>query len=135
MKTLHLRHRILFVIGLAISLSGCGTFPKVLETANATVPAVVVIPAANAFTILKAGASRYGQYCINERMVPSICSADIRRSVIKAVRVGTGARNRMSDSIENGTPAAASVYNLMIGAIDDLKKSPTNSVQFAGAVQ
>jgi uncharacterized protein YceK len=130
--------KIIIVLALSLSIGGCATLEtiqKVQEVANATVPASVVIPAANAFNIVKAGATRYGQYCIKEKMAPVICEAGTRRAVIKAVRAGTNARNRMTDSLINGTPASASIYNLMVGAIDDLKNSPANSVQFVGAPQ
>lgn len=123
---------------VAFSLAGCATFEtikKVQDVANATVPAEVVIPAANGFNILKGAATRYGQYCIQQRMAPVICSADTRRIVIKSVRAGTKARDRMTASIVDGTPAAASVYNLLVGAIDDLKNSPVHSAQFGGIIQ
>ena len=129
--------RKLFAAALvAVTLAGCSTFQKVTEIAGATVPAAVVIPAANAFDILKAGATNYGTYCVNQRKKvgawPAVCSADARRAVIKAVRAGTGARNQMEVTIETGTPAAASVYNVMIAAIDGLKASPAADPQFGG---
>jgi hypothetical protein len=130
--------KILIAAAIAFTVSGCATFQtieKVQEIANATVPAEVVIPAANAFNIVKAGATRFAQYCIQQNMTPAICEAGTRRAVIKAVKVGTGARNSMRASLVNGTPASASVYNLMVGAIQDLKNSPANSPQFVGAPQ
>jgi hypothetical protein len=120
----------------AFVLAGCATLEtiqKVQEVANATVPASVVIPAANAFNIVKAGATRFAQYCVQQNMAPAVCEAGTRRAVSKAVRVGTNARNQMTDSLVNGTPASASVYNLLVGAVQDLKNSPANSAQFVGA--
>lgn len=130
--------RILVAAALAFSIAGCttiDTIQKVQEVANATVPASVVIPAANTFNIVKAGATRFAEYCVREKHAPAICSVETRRSVVKAVRVGTGARDRMRDTLVNGTPASASIYNLMVGAIQDLKNSPANSAQFVGAPQ
>jgi len=127
--------RIALVLVLSLSLGGCATLDtiqKVQEVANATVPASVVIPAANTFNIVKAAATRYGQYCIQQQMAPAICSAPNRRAVVKAVRAGTNARDRMTGSIVNGTPASASIYNLMVGAISDLKNSPAAASQFTG---
>jgi len=121
---------------MASGVAGCttiDTIQKVQEVASATVPASVVIPAANAFNIVKAGATRYGQYCIQQQMAPAMCEAGTRRAVIKAVRVGTSARDRMTDSLVNGAPASASVYNLLVGAVQDLKNSPANAAQFVGA--
>jgi hypothetical protein len=120
----------------AFVLAGCATLEtiqKVQEVANATVPASVVIPAANAFNIVKAGATRFAQYCVQQSMAPAVCEVGTRRAVSKAVRVGTNARNQMTDSLVNGTPASASVYNLLVGAVQDLKNSPANSAQFVGA--
>lgn len=120
---------------IAFGLVGCANIQKVIDVANATVPPTQVIQAANGFNILKGAATRYGQYCVQQKMAPAICSADTRRIVIKSVRAGTNARDRMTDSIVNGTPAAASVYNLLVGAIDDLKNSPVHSPQFGGIIQ
>jgi hypothetical protein len=127
--------KIILALTLSLSLGACATLEtiqKVQEVASATVPASVVIPAANTFNIVKAGATRYGQYCIQQQMAPAICSKETRRIVIKAVTAGTNARNRMTDSLVNGTPASASVYNLMVGAITDLKNSPAAASQFTG---
>lgn len=127
--------KIIIVLALSLSLGGCATFQtfqKVQEVANATVPASIVIPAANTFNIVKAGATRYGQYCIQEKMTPAICSKATRRIVIKAVRAGTSARDQMADSLANGTPASASIYNLMVGAISNLQNSPAAASQFTG---
>lgn len=123
-----------------VVLAGCAGLSKNIEIATGvyttvtetTVPASVVIPAANTFNILKAGATNYGRYCIQQRMVPSICSADIRRNVIRAVRSGTKARDQMVSSVELGEPALSSIYNVMIAAVNGLKQSPAASVQFTG---
>lgn len=125
-----MRHIALILVS-ALALAGCA----LQKVATATVPAAVVVPAANTFDILKAGATNYGQYCINKKMVPAICSADTRRIVIKAVRAGTGARKQMEDSLTTGQPALASVYNVLVGAIDSLQTSPAASAQFTGSTQ
>ncbi len=122
------------IAGLALLalMTGCSTLSTVQQVATATVPAEVVIPAANTFNILKGAATNYGRYCIQQRMAPAICEAGTRRIVIKAVRVGTSARDQMASNLENGTPAASSVFNLMVRAIDDLKNSPAAASQFTG---
>jgi len=124
-------------VGLSLLLAGCGpqtfgTFQAVKEIATATVPPEVVMPAANTFDILKGAAVNYGRYCIKEKMAPAMCNVASRRAVIKAVRVGTGARDRMVANYENDTPVASSVYNLVVGAISDLKNSPAAASQFTG---
>jgi len=115
-----------------LALGGCSTLATVQQVATATAPPEAVIPAANTFDILKGAAVNYGRYCIQQKMAPAVCEAGIRRNVIKAVRVGAGARDRMVASYESGSPVAASVYNLVVGAIGDLKNSPAASTQFTG---
>jgi hypothetical protein len=126
--------RLIFALTLSLSLAGCanlqaitGVFKTVTET---TVPANVVIPAANAFDILKAGAVNYGQYCIQQKMTPSVCSATTRRVVVKAIRSGTGARNQLEDSVTNGQPALSSIYNVLVAAVTQLQTTPAANAQF-----
>ena len=122
------------VLCAGLALAGCAEFKVVTETfetvTTTTVPAEVVIPAANTFDILKAGATNYGQYCINNHMTPSICGALTRRVVIKSVRSGTAARNQLKGSVRNGTPAAASIYNVLVTAVSSLKNTPAANAQF-----
>lgn len=117
-------------IFLALSLGACSTLNTLQQVATATVPASVVIPAANTFDILKGTATNYGRYCIQGKFVDAICSAGNRRLVIKFVRSGTSARNQLEDSVQNGTPAAASVYNLLVSAVQGLQGTPAASSQF-----
>jgi uncharacterized lipoprotein YajG len=132
--------RILAAIGLCFVLAGCAGLQNRIDVATGiytaatetTVPASVVIPAANAFNILKAGATNYARYCIQQKMAPSICSAGTRRVVVKAVRAGTRARNQMEASVEQNQPALSSVYNLLVAAVNDLKASPAADPIFTG---
>lgn len=122
------------IVLLALSLAGCANNMAVLgaiqQVATATVPASVVVPAANAFDILKGTATNYGRYCIQGKFVDPLCSVSNRRIVVKFVRSGTAARNQLEDSVTNGTPAAASVYNLLVSAIQGLQGTPAASAQF-----
>lgn len=126
--------RIIAIALLGLSLAGCAKEMALLGTiqqvATATVPASVVVPAANAFDILKGTATNYGRYCIQGKFVDPLCSASNRRTVVKFVRSGTAARNQLEDSVTNGTPAAASVYNLLVSAIQGLQGTPAASAQF-----
>jgi hypothetical protein len=136
--------RFVAVALLAFTVSGCATFQAIEKVASATVPASVVLKAANAFNIVKAGATRFAQYCVQQNMAPAVCDKGTRRIVSKAVRAGTSARDRalaeigaddpacLAD-INQCRPAPASVYNLMVGAVQDLQNSPANSAQFVGA--
>ncbi len=127
--------KLLVVLALGLSLTGCASLQNFQQVATTTVPASVVIPAANAFDILKAAATNYGRYCIQQKMAPSICDASTRRIVVKAIRAGTGARNQMEVSVANNQPALASIYNVLVSAVQSLQASPVVSAQFAGATQ
>jgi hypothetical protein len=129
--------RLIIAATLALTLGACSTLDTIntiQQVATATVPASVVIPAANAFNILKGTAVNYGRYCIANKMPEPICSASNRRIVIKFVRSGTSARNQLEGSLATGQPAAASVYNTLVAAIQGLKGTPVTSQQF-GALQ
>lgn len=116
--------KIIFAVALTLSLAGCASLGIIQQVATATVPATVVIPTVNAFDVLKGTAANYGKYCIQQKMAPTICSADIRRNVIKFVRSGTAARNQLESSLASGEPAAASVYNLLVAAVQGLQGTP-----------
>lgn len=126
--------RLIIAAALTLSLGACSTLDTIQQVATATVPAQAVIPAANAFDILKGTATNYGRYCIANKMPEPVCSASNRRIVIKFVRSGTSARNQLEASLTTGQPAAASVYNTLVAAIQGLKGTPVTSPQF-GAPQ
>jgi hypothetical protein len=126
--------KIILALTISLSLAGCAGLQAVtgaFETATTTtVPASAVVPAANAFDILKAGATNYGIYCIQQKMVPAICSRTTRRVVVKSVRSGTGARRQLEDSVTNGQPALSSIYNVLVAAVTSLQQTPAANVQF-----
>lgn len=134
--------RIAVVIALGLALAGCASLQQKIDLATGVftavtetqVPASAVIPAANAFDILKAGATNYGRYCIAQKMAPAICAADIRRIVVRSVRSGTSARNQLEVSVATGQPALGSVYNVLVSAVNGLKGSPANTPQFTGGM-
>lgn len=121
------------IILLTLSLAGCASLGVIHQVATATVPATVVVPTANTFDVLKGTATNYGKYCIQQKMTPAICSADMRRKVIKLVRSGTAARNQLESSLDRGEPAVASVYNLLVAAVQDLQGTPVAT--FSGGAQ
>lgn len=122
---------------VSLSLAGCAREMALLNTvqqvATAEVPASVVIPAANAFDILKGTAANYARYCVANQMPQPTCSEGKRRLVVKFVRSGTIARGQLEDSIRNHTPAAASVYNVLVAAVQGLQGTPAASPQFGVA--
>lgn len=130
--------KILAAALVAFTVAGCGpntfgTFQKITDVATTTVPAEVVIPASNSYLILKAGATRFAEYCILQKMQPAACEPGIRRSIVKAIRTGDNARIKLRATLDTGAPASVTVYNLLIGAVQDLQNSPANQAQFVGA--
>ena len=115
---------------IILGLGGCAKDMALLQVATATVPATVVVPAANSFDILKGTATNYARYCIANKMPAPVCSVSNRRAVVRFVRSGTAARNRLEESVVNGTPAAASVYNVLVAAVQGLQGTPAAAPQF-----
>lgn len=117
---------------LALWLSGCATFTADLAklgqvytvVTTSTVPPITVVVTANAFDALKATATNYGKYCIQGKFVDPICSAGNRRKVVQFVRSGTSARNQLELSITTNTPATATIYNILVAAVNGLKSTP-----------
>ncbi len=134
--------RLIIAIALTLSVSGCAGLQKKIDLApgvytavtETQVPASAVVPLANSFDILKAAATNFARYCISKQMAPSICSVDIRRNVVRAVRSGTKARDQLEVSVETGQPALGSVYNVLVAAVNGLKSSPANTTQFTGGM-
>jgi hypothetical protein len=120
------------ILGLASFLGGCvtlqGDIAKLQQVytivTTATVPPSTIIITANAFDALKATAINYGTYCIQGKFIDPICSAANRRIVVKAIRTGTAVRNQLELSISSGTPASATLYNVLVSAVNSLSQSP-----------
>lgn len=122
--------KLLAVTLLAFSLGACAQLQGAYTIATtSTVPASSVIIAANSFDALKATAINYGNYCVAQKFPKPICSAANRRTVIKAVNAGTSARIQLEASINTGQPAIATVYNVLISAVNSLNASPINTVK------
>lgn len=118
------------IAALAIGLGGCANLQGIYTLATtATVPANSVVIAANSFDVLKATAINYGNYCVTQKFPQPVCSASNRRSIIKAVNAGTAARVQLEASINTGQPAVATVYNVLISAVNVLTASPINTVK------
>jgi hypothetical protein len=128
--------RIIALVGLALALSGCAAeiekfrqeiavVKQVYTVATtATVPAKVVRPAAATFDILKGTAKNFAVYCINGNFAPAGCDVDTRRRISKFVKQGTRARIALRASVENGQPATATIYNLLVDAVTGLQRTP-----------
>jgi hypothetical protein len=125
-----IRSAIAFAI-LALWLGGCATLnadiaklQQVYQVATTTsVPPSVVIITANAFDALKGTAINYAKYCIQGKFADPICSAANRRKVVQFVRSGTTVRNQLEVSVATNTPAASTLYNLLVAAVNGLQSS------------
>jgi len=122
--------KLLSIAALALSLGACAQLKGEYALATtSTVPSSDVVLAANSFDILKATASNYGNYCINQNYPKPVCSAANRRLVIKAVNSGASARIQLESSMNTGQPALSTVYNILIAAVKNLNASPINTVK------
>jgi len=121
----------LLALALVLGLGGCATLNSDIAklqqvytvVTTTTVPPTTVVVTANAFDALKATATNYARYCIQGKFVDAICSAANRRNVVKFVRTGTAARNQLELSITTNTPAASTLYNILVAAVNGLNSS------------
>lgn len=128
--------KILLALVLSTGLAGCATLQTAINDAKnvytfattKTVPATQVAIVANAFDAIKATAVNYANYCVLEKFPQPICSAANRRAVIKSVNAGTAARIQLEVPINTGQPAAATIYNALVAAVQSLQASPINTV-------
>lgn len=123
---------------LALSLANCTQLQAFVErteaivsavkvAATAPVPAEIVRPVANTFDILKGTAANFAHFCINNNFTPPGCDVDTRRKISKAVKLGTSARVQLRASLATNSPAAATVYNILVDAVSSLKATPLNT--------
>jgi hypothetical protein len=115
----------------AISLGGCASELQKLKTVYSVVTETTVSPstiivASNSFDALEATATQYLTYC-KTNLSTSACSADNRRTVIKAVRAGRAARNQLETYVTNNTAAPSAIYNTLVAAINALNTSAATS--------
>lgn len=124
--------RLLAIGVVAMALAGCASlqadiakFQQVYTVATtATVPANVVRPAANTFDVLKGTAANFAKFCVSSNFTPPGCDVDMRRRISTFVKQGTRARIQLRASVETGTPALATVYNLLVNAVTGLQGTP-----------
>lgn len=116
----------------AVALGGCASELQKLQTVyhvvtETTVPPTTIIVAANSFDALEATATQYLTYC-KANLSTSACSADNRRTVIKAVRAGRAARNQLETYVTSNTAAPSAIYNALVAAINTLSTSAASTV-------
>jgi len=120
--------KLLLAATVALALGGCATIQN-LEGEFKTITTTTVQPsyaniAINTYLGLKATATGYGTYCIQNKFPAPICSAANRRAVISFVKAGDGAKAQLDPLLVTGAPIPATIYNTIVGAINGLKASP-----------
>jgi hypothetical protein len=115
----------------SLALGGCASELQMLKTVYSVVTETTVSPstiivASNSFDALEATATQYLTYC-KANLSTSACSADNRRTVIKAVRAGRAARNQLETYVTNNTAAPSAIYNTLVAAINALNISAATS--------
>jgi hypothetical protein len=115
----------------SLALGGCASELQKLKTVYSVVTETTVSPstiivASNSFDALEATATQYLTYC-KANLSTSACSADNRRTVIKAVRAGRAARNQLETYVTNNTAAPSAIYNTLVAAINALNISAATS--------
>lgn len=114
---------------LALSLAGCATIQNLVGTfetvTTTTVSPAYVNIAINTYEGLKATATGYATYCIQNKFPEPVCSAANRRAAIRFVKAGDGAVTALEPSLISGSPLLSTSYNTLVGAINGLKAAPT----------
>jgi hypothetical protein len=126
-----MRKHLAAALVLGLALGGCASELQKLKTVysvvtDTTVSPSTIIVAANSFDALEATATQYLSYC-KANLSTSACSADSRRTVIKAVRAGRAARNQLETYVTNNTAAPSAIYNTLVAAINTLSTSAAAS--------
>ena len=125
--------KVVIAVALTLALAGCQTIQNLQGVYNtitaSTVPPGYANIAINSFDALKATAVNYGQYCVQNHFPLPLCSAANRRSVVKFVRSGTGARNALEANITTNQPVLSTTYNVLVAAINGLQATPIQTVK------
>lgn len=118
----------ILILALALTLGGCAAELQKLKTVYEVVTTASVSPdkilvAANAYDLIAGGATQYLVYC-KANITTAICSADNRRTVIRAGRAGHKARDQLEPYIVAGGAGPGAIYNALIAAVNTLNASP-----------
>jgi transcriptional regulator with AAA-type ATPase domain len=88
-----------------------------------TIPQTQAQIAVSSFQVLEAAATAYFKFCAQNR-ADSRCTADTLRTAIKYDRQGRQARDTIKAAARSGATIAATTYNLLIGAVNNLGTTP-----------
>lgn len=91
-----------------------------------TIPETQAQIAVSSFQVLEAGATEYFRFCAQYKTDPK-CTADTLRTAIKYDRQGRQARDTIKAAAKSGQPVLATVYNLLIGAVNVLETTPVTT--------
>lgn len=124
--------KLALALSLSLVLPGCAAIKDITNAytfvTTATVSPSTILIAANSFDGLEGTATNYFDHC-RANLSEAICSAPNRRFVIKAVRSGRAARDKLETYITSSTPAPASIYNSLIAAITSLRTAPLGAAK------
>lgn len=96
-----------------------------------TIPETQAQIAVLSFEVLEAAATEYFKFCASYKADPK-CTADTLRTAIKYDRQGRAARDTIKTAAKTGQPILATVYNLLIGAVNVLGTTPVTTFGAAG---
>ena len=94
-----------------------------------TVPEAQAQIAVSSFQVLEAGSTEYFKFCKSNRSTAvcapgTVASPGPLRLAIKYVRQGRAARDTIKAAAKTGQLISSTVYNLLIGAVNNLNTTP-----------
>lgn len=113
---------------LTLLAAGCSkelqTFQKVYTVVTEqTVPASAVTASGGAFVLAETAGTAYLTYC-DGAPTDAKCSASAERLVIKSIRAGRSALNQLKQQIRASPTASASLYNVLVTALNSINATP-----------
>lgn len=96
---------------------------------TATVPETQAQIAVSSFQVLEAAATEYFKYCATSKTDPKCAPGTVTapgplRLAIKYDRQGRNARDQIKAAAKSGALISSTVYNLLIGAVNNLGTTP-----------
>lgn len=119
------------IIAALVLLTGCASLDAKLQTiqkvytvvTEATVPASAVTASGGAFVLAETAGTAYLTFC-DGAPTDQKCSASTERLVIKSIRAGRSALNQLKQQIRTSPTASASLYNILVTALNSINATP-----------
>lgn len=124
--------KVLLIALLSLTVGGCANqlakIKQVYDVATTTtVPASYVLAAANSFEVASKAVGAYYDFCATAR-TDKRCAPDILRTVRSAEIKGRKTRDQLEAYITTGTDAPATLYNILVTAVNTITTSPASTV-------